>query len=283
MKLVTPKFEILEQPSGFEGIYKMIEKAGRTCYKSEGNIKEGSAMAFVERMLSSGHLAMLEHGTLYLKVPNNHPKKQLWYGFLHDNPYTKNNNTTTDGYWYITTNYRVIAENNGLADIIECLCEPTENHVKRVSVKFTLSRQIANEFVRHRVFSFAQESTRYCNYSKSKFNSELTFIKPCWFDDNKINVYGEIGTPEALFIEAMNKAESTYMAMLNKGWKPQQAAVVLPNALKTELIMTGFIGDWLHFFKLRSDLATTGNPHPQAKELANPLMAEFINRGLLNH
>lgn len=120
-----------------------------------------------------------------------------------------------------------------------------------------------------RVFSFAQESTRYCNYSKDKFNNELTFIEPCWYWSN-ITRDGF-----SVFRTAMNEAENTYLYLIDNGWKPQQARAVLPNSLKTELVMTGFESDWKHFFDLRCDSAA----HPQARELAVPLKEEFIKRG----
>lgn len=274
MKLINPTFEIIDQSSGMDGVYKMIEKAGRTCYKSDNAITNDSAKTFVSRMLVNEHFAMLEHGTVYLTIPKPPTKDCV---FMYD-PYSKVN-VDADNF-YVTTNLRVLKENNWENDL-KYLCEPTKHHYKRITVKFTLSRQIANEFIRHRVFSFAQESTRYCNYSKDKFNNELTFIKPLWFEDNNLDAYGEIDTPESLFTDALNKVEYTYMFLLKKGWKPQQAATILPNALKTELIMTGFTDDWEHFFNLRSHKATTGKPHPQAEELANPLMKEFKDRGYI--
>lgn len=123
----------------------------------------------------------------------------------------------------------------------------------------------------------------YCNYSKDKFGNELTFIKPCFLDDNKLTLYGPYHTvirdksPESILIANLNNAERDYLDLIKSGWKPQEARAVLPNALKTELVMTGFIDDWQHFFSLRV-LGTTGIPHPQAKELAEPLRKEFINR-----
>lgn len=139
------------------------------------------------------------------------------------------------------------------------------------------------EFVRHRVFSFAQESTRYCNYSKDKFGNEITFIKPCFLDDSKLALYGPYHTvirdksPESIFIASLNNAEKDYIDLIDLGWTPQQARTVLPNALKTELVMTGFISDWEHFFKLRD----AGSAHPQARELAHPLHMEFLRRNYL--
>ena len=131
------------------------------------------------------------------------------------------------------------------------------------------------EFVRHRVFSFAQESTRYCNYSKDKFGNEITFIHPCWIEDNQ-DTYDRW-----CFYESLSKAEEVYFRLLKHGWTPQQARAVLPNSLKTELVMTGFVSDWKRFFRLRSRIAKTGKPHPQAQELADPLMDEFVKRGIM--
>ena len=139
------------------------------------------------------------------------------------------------------------------------------------------------------MFSFAQESTRYCNYSNDKFGNKLTFIVPCWTNIPEGD-YRDIFNPkepditlasnEYAFIDILRESEKYYIELTNNGWKPQQARAVLPNALKTELVMTGFVSDWEHFFDLRA-LGTTGAPHPQAKELAEPLMKEFERRGLL--
>ena len=143
------------------------------------------------------------------------------------------------------------------------------------------------EFVRHRVFSFAQESTRYCNYSKDKFNNEITFIMPCWMDEEELASYGAYHTvcrsktPESIFIASLNNSEQDYKSLIDMGWKPQQARAVLPNSLKTELVMTGFVSDWKHFFDLRA-YGVTGKPHPQASELAIPLLNEFIEKGYLH-
>ena len=146
---------------------------------------------------------------------------------------------------------------------------------------------MSHEFVRHRVFSFAQESTRYCNYSKSKFNNEITFIIPCWTDipegDYGSRVYPKIvqrgwhdGVAQ-IFIDDCRYSEDGYFRLLNEGWAPQQARAILPNSLKTELVMTGFISDWKHFFELRD----AASAHPQAQELAHPLHEAFIQRGLV--
>ena len=123
-----------------------------------------------------------------------------------------------------------------------------------------------------RVFSFAQESTRYCNYSKDKFNNELTFIKPCFkaTSNSEEDVYNHnIALQELEF--ALIDAEKRYLRLLDIGWSPQQARAILPNSLKTELVMTGFDSDWEHFFELRTPVTA----HPQARELAIPLQKEY--------
>lgn len=121
----------------------------------------------------------------------------------------------------------------------------------------------------------------YCNYSKDKFGNELTFIKPCWL--NLPICYGVYrgDNDSDYFMKALEDAENWYLYLLREGWTPQQARAVLPNSLKTELVVTGFTSDWNHFFDLRAR-GTTGAPHPQAKELAEPLMEEFIARKYIN-
>lgn len=289
MKLIKPSFLIKEQEPGVIGIYRQIEYAGRICYKSSNKITEDSAKPFVDRMIKSGHGAMLEHGTVYLAMPMTILSiAASGWGKYTNNPYSKGFKVCEiDGQRKVavTTNLRVLVENNWLEDL-KYLCEPTEFHEKRVTVHFVCDRGVSHEFVRHRVFSFAQESTRYCNYSKEKFGSELTFIQPVWAYHQEDGDYGTLGSPKRKnggnsdgtfyeFIKSLQYCEQYYFRLLSEGWKPQQARAVLPNALKTELVMTGFVSDWKHFFDLRA-IGTTGQPHPQAKELALPLLNEFI-------
>lgn len=295
MKLIKASFNIIEQGPSIDGIYKIIEQAGRVCYKSEDKITEDSAKGFVGRMVKSGHGAMLEHGTVYLKIPygtmddrGEFSNEPIVIKYI-DNPYSVVMNNSENDYWYITSNYRVIIE-NGWIDDLQYLCEPTEFHAKRITIHFVCDRGVSHEFVRHRVMSFAQESTRYCNYSKDKFGNEVTFIEPCWLEDYNY----EGNTYYNGFLVALRAAEANYFDLMkkwedripdkryktgfrNNPWTPQQARAVLPNALKTELVMTGFVSDWEHFFKLRD----AGSAHPQARELAHPLHEEFKNRNLL--
>lgn len=296
MKLIKPSFEIWNQPAGLGGVYKQIERVGRVCYKSEDKITEDSAKPFVDRMIKSGHGAMLEHGTVYLKVFNVIENSELIdkyksnkYSVVKEGTevYNCHGDILYGSCKCITTNYRVLAE-NGWLDDLKYICKPTEFHEKRITVHFVCDRGVSHEFVRHRVMSFAQESTRYCNYSKDKFGNELTFIQPCWLDDERLKLYGPYHTVirdkslESIFIASLNNAEKDYIDLIDLGWKPQEARAVLPNSLKTELVVTGFVSDWNHFFDLRAR-GTTGAPHPQAKELAEPLMKEFIARKYINN
>lgn len=306
MRLIKPSFEILEQEPGIQGIYKQIERAGRTCYKSEDRITEDSAEKFVNMIKDRQHTAMLEHGTVYLETGNprvyyKHANNQyskvniIKYSKTGSDIITPQNPLYERG--YVTTNYRVLYENNWLDDL-KYLCEPTEYHEKRITVKFICDRGILAEFTRHRVFSFAAESTRYCNYSKDKFGKELTFIIPCWLDvpegqsywydgfgyrvgaDIQNQNFGYIKKSSNYhnFLYALEEAEKSYLRLLDEGWPPQQARSVLPNSLKTELVMTGTLEQWKGFFKLRCDAAA----HPQARELAIPLKEEFKKLHYIN-
>lgn len=306
MKLIESSVQIIEEKDP----YKMIELAGRTCYKSEDKITENSAKEFVDRMIKLGHGAMLEHGTIYLNIPEqtytetledefgkfNNPNNGIVDRYR-KNKYSKVNSVAANEelrkkypkvrpfkltHHYITTNLRVIIENGWEKDL-EWQCEPTEHHEKRITAKFICDRGVSHEFVRHRVFSFAQESQRYCNYNKDKFNNELTFIKPTWLniptgdytywdgdwcdiDNMKIQLPSDNGIADN-FLWCLNNAGMQYRLLINKGLKPQEARAVLPNATKTELVMTGFESDWEHFFELRC----SGAAHPDARKLADEL------------
>lgn len=224
MKIIKPGYEILDLPKDPREIYKKIERAGRTCYKSEDRITDYSAEKFVRAMVRNGHEAMLEHASL--------------------------------------------------------------------SVVFTVDRGVSHEIVRHRIASFAQESTRYCNYSNDKFGREITVIDPCFFKDipdvRKAGIMDfmdgiikEIPTKmtnrDRAFAEwyaACEHAESAYFSMLDEGCTPQEARAVLPNSLKTELVVTASIREWRHIFKLRA-AGETGKPHPQMLEIMIPLLEEL--------
>lgn len=283
MKLIESSVQIIEEKDP----YKMIELAGRTCYKSEDKITENSAKEFVDRMIKLGHGAMLEHGTIYLKIDKTEdghlPPARLYWSDGNHKKYTKvrkHGNSI-----YVTTNLRVIVENNRLDDL-QYQVEPTEHHEKRITAKFICDRGVSHEFVRHRVFSFAQESTRYCDYSKDKFGNDITYIIPSWLDlpEGKYSnwdndwcdvselklLYPEVDNlsdPANCFLQSIKNAEYYYFMLINRGWKPQQARQVLPFAVCSPLVMTGFESDWEHFFELRC----SGAAHPDARKLADEL------------
>jgi len=298
VRLIKPKVEIINQEPGVEGLFKHMELCARTCYKSEDKITEDSARKFIDNVIvARGHTAMLEHGTVYLKIP---------YGIMYDtgyfsneaiatkyidNPYSIVQNSQIYDYWCVTSNYRVLLQ-NGWLDDLQYLCEPTEYHVRRITVRFICDMGVAREFCRHRVFSFAQESTRYCNYAKDKFGNELTFIQPCWITDESLSHWRTVMNSETewfrpnnafpginMFLHSLEEAEDIYLALINEeGWKPQQARNVLPLALKTELIMTGTDEQWAGFFNLRC----ARDAHPQARELAIELRDRMILAGYIN-
>ena len=272
MRIVKSSFEIKEQESGVNGIYKQIEWAGRHCYKSHDKMTEDSAKNFVDRMIKSGHGAMLEHGTIYLTFfwPGTiceHCNQTKSYELL--DKYTNNKYSIVHYHGnnvYVTTNLRVLVENDWMDDL-KYLCEPTEYHERRVIVKFICSRSTSHQIVRHRSMSFAQESQRYCNYSLDKFNNEITFIAPAWY---KEEIHHK-------FLNSLHRSEMDYFDLINSGLKPQEARAVLPNSCKTELIVTGFISDWKALFDLRCETGAD----PDIKEIMIPLKEEFIKLGVL--
>ena len=279
MRLVKPSFEILEQGSNINDIYKHIELCGRTCYKSNDKITEDSAKPFIDRMIKSKHFAMLEHGTVYLTIPNKNISRSLLIHKYETNPYSKV--VCTDDNIYITTNYRVIIENNWI-EHLEYITSPTEFHEKRITVRFIANIHFYKDLTRHRKMSYAIESTRFCNYTKDRFGGELTFIQPCWIKEEYVP--GDYNRSEqfVMFTEMLENIESTYNFMINSGWQAQQAANILPQATKAEIIVTGFAKDWKYIFNLRA-IGTTGKPHPQMQELMIPLMKEFINRKYISY
>lgn len=298
MKLIESSVEIIPQDWSLEGIYKQCELAGRTAYKSEDRITEGSAKKFCDGLMKSNHGAPLEHGTVYLKAPlqfdyDNH----IECGALRKYQFNKFSkvNVDDDGMMYVTTNLRVLFENGWMNDL-QYWCEPTEFHEKRITAKFICSRSIAQEITRHRVFSFLMESQRYVSYNKEKFGNGITIIIPEWIkarindiasydrnDDLAQMPYAEslnddrIQSDEAIkiWIASQTASENFYKYLTNKlEVKAEEARSVLTNDCKTELVMTGFVSDWEHFFDLRSR-GTTGKPHPDIKILADNLLFQF--------
>ena len=179
MKLIKPSVEILEQGPGIQGVYEAIAQAASTCYKSEAKTGE-YARTFVGYLIKQQHNAMLEFGTVYLKIPVetwNIDLHEWEYMFPESSPWIKKD---CDGkFIYLTTNLRYAVEHSIGSDILnKYLSKPEELHEKRHTAKFIISIGVGREFTRHRAFSFAQESTRYCNYSKDRFDRQVTFIIP---------------------------------------------------------------------------------------------------------
>lgn len=290
MRIINPKFEILTQDTtlGLLGVFQQIKIAGQTCYDSESS---RTPLEFTEMLKKSGHGAMLEHGTIYLTTKDDTVAsryKENRFSYVHEVQQAYHR----DMPYYITTNYRVIIE-NGWEEDLQFICEPTEYHEKRVTVRFTTQIAISREYNRHRVDSIAEQSTRYCNYSKDKYDGQVSIVKPTWVADiirdneEKVDVNlrsmcqsiylgDDMQEWEALryWLFSNLAAEYAYLNMLRLGRTAQEARTVLPLDTRTELVHTAFISDWKHFFDLRA-LGTTGKPHPDAKILAEPLMEEF--------
>lgn len=318
MEFVRPNVEIWEQGTTLEDMWKHIARCTRVCYQSIPKNDGETDEEFVKRVIlrpdsSTGRLnfdkihgSMLEHYTIYLTLPITNvlgDEVDLTLVVIADryrhNKYSKV--ISSDKYVYVTTNLRVIYENNWLNDL-EYIDIPTFHH-KRVTVSFTINIGVSREFNRHRVNSIAEESTRYCNYSK-KNDGQLKIGLPAWLLDDEHLLYlkrhsvadiedyangilnqesDELASTWCdidFYLCALTFSQWCYNMLIKKGWSAQKAREVLPLATKSQLIHTAFIDDWKHFFALRAD-GVSGTPHPNAKLVAEPLKQEFIKRGLL--
>ncbi len=180
-------------------ILKSIERAGRTCYKSEDNISEDSAKRFVSSIIKRGHESVIEH--------------------------------------------------------------------EKITIRIICDRGVTHEIVRHRIASYSQESTRYCNYCNEKFGKEITFIEPCFFNsDNEKDKRNK-----EIWLKSMQQIEDNYNELIDNGAKPEEARAILPNSLKTEIVVTMNLRAWRHFLKLRTDRAA----HPQIREISNMILDEL--------
>ena len=316
MKLIQPSFEILDQEPGLKGIYKAIEYPGRICYGSTDKITEDSAEAFVHKLEKDNHGAPMEHGAVYLHITRNvdmdewlNPTPEFsaydeFLKFYRNNKYSKVKEILCDNlkdHLYISTNYRVLFENNRLDDL-QYLCEPTKYHQKRITVKFICNIGVSREFNRHRADSINEESTRYCNYSKDKYGNEISVIENNNKFGDRIEELEKKNRAEDIksyclqifkgndsefsdidyWLFSNMASEYSYIGLTQKcGWIAQDARDVLSIDTKSILVHSAFIEDWRHFFSLRA-IGTTGAPHPQAKELAMPLMEEFKKRNLID-
>ncbi len=198
MRIIEPYY-IIEEEIDAKKIMTTIEKAGRTCYKSEHNISDGSAEKFITNILRSGHESVIEH--------------------------------------------------------------------EKLTVRFICDRGVTHELVRHRIASYSQESTRYCNYCNDKFGNELTFIKPCFWDESTEDGKAKM----EVWKESLANIEKQYFKLIELGAKPEEARDILPNSLKTEIVVTMNMRSWRHFFKLR----TAERAHPQIRQISIMLLEEL--------
>ena len=303
MKVIHPKLEIWEQPNHILGMWKHIARCTRVCYQSERKKNaDETDEAFVKRVIlhnkpmhsEANHLEMLEHGTVYLKIPTTTTENVMFANALVPNKYSKWRREYDDNYdsytYNITTNLRVLVE-NGLLGALKHICIPNENHYRRVTVCFITNIGVSREFNRHDVNSKAEESTRYCSYENN-----LQICPPVWLTNeqdelSKVPIDGfardMIVDPDDKLWEswdyywfAMKAAEYAYNNLIRVGWTRQQAREVLPLATKTQLVHTAFIDDWKHFLKLRAD-GISGAPHPNAKVLAIQLEKLFKENGYI--
>lgn len=267
MKIVDPNVEIIQETNPL----KRIELCGRVCYKSEGKIADDSAKAFVKRMISRGHTSVLEHARIVISERDaisrirkaQSPGHHLPYGFEHRNHWALG---SYPGYNYYVMNVRdFVAIGGTLSEVSESV-----NAFGYMTVRFTCDRAIANELVRHRVFSFSQESTRYVNYEKQG----VKFVRPVPFEwaetsGDRSELPDSLADPrfQAWFI-GCEQAESSYKRLIWEGCPPQEARLVLPLSTKTELIMTGTHSQWEEMLKLRLDRAS----HPQMRYLMQLLV-----------
>lgn len=293
MKLIKQSFEILEQKDfSLIGIKKFIERCGRVCYKSEDRITDDSYEKFVNMLVKRDHARPLEFGTVHLKISSG----ILFEKFLQDLVDYKLYNPAwikykeLPEYTYITTNYRHYLQIIKKCPYIAEYFTEQDNcyYPSRYTVHMVLSRGIMDEFRTHVGLSHLAESTRYCNYSKDKFDNQITFIQPSWIIlDKEIAPINELcllsgqydrENPNLRYLASLVDANYAYVLLLNKGWTPQQARDVLPLSVKSELISCGFEDAWENFFYRRC----ANDAHPMAREIAIPLQKRFKELGYDN-
>lgn len=291
MKLINQNVEEWHCGYTLPEIWSHIAKCARVCYQSEPRNNGETDEEFVKRVILRNHsfdeiaksrelqlklhLSVLEHGTVYLDIPCEEETAEGIIFFIH-NKYSKHNYYRYGLKCYITTNMRAIVEKN-LTKYLKYICVPIRRHYLRTTFNIITDIGVARELARHRTHSISEESTRYCNYSKDKFNNELTFIKHCRLNDEKLKLYGDYHTvirdksPESIFIANLNNVERDYLDLIKLGWTPQQARQILPLSTKVQTIHTAFESDWAEFISLRAG-ACSGSVHPNMKVIANKIM-----------
>ena len=313
MRIIKPSAKLMKHDCT---PYQFIEKVARTCYKSEDKIKEGSDEKFVGNLVKRQHTAMMEHETLYLIVskafmedfvsdlheenypikffnitskPHLHVISGSFRSFIDLFTYVKFVPTVSYLEWLLSKEFPLIFAEPELPIMkreiwnvtlynrnvfIEALSNEKDILFKHLThtFRFTCDRGVSHEFVRHRVASFAQESTRYCNYGHE---NEICVIEPCFYEE---------GSPNYMIWKASCEfAETSYISLINSKSTPQEARSVLPNSLKTELIITATEEEWQHIVNLRY-LGTTGAPHPQIKEVMSLAIPDLVieSKGRIN-
>ncbi len=307
MKLVDNNVEKYIQKPGIDGVFEAIRDAAAICYQTDVDKMKLSPKDFVfDVLLKNGHTRPLEFGTVYLKIPSmayeepgpfdsrlfgkyeKYWGKPLW---------THINGLNQDGNWYITTNMRVIMQGayktdkeawehgydkNWLQDVYDFWCEPTEFHDKRYTFTMWMSRGCTDDNRTHIALSSICESTRFCNYSKNKYNNELTFVKPYWISEGSIEAWKrgdmtyftncdseeyEKRSLELKFLVHLKSSEELYMDMAKEGLQPQQLKRLFPLGAKAELRLCGFKDAWKNFFWRRC----AEHADPECIEVANKI------------
>ena len=291
MKLIKQSFEFINQTDfSLVGIKKHIERCARVSYKSEDKITDSSYEKFVNMLEARGHDRPLEFGTVHLKMilPDfqGFMNSLLTLGIL-NNIWIKS--AYSGDVIYITTNYRYYLDIvKHIPNVKEYFTEEdNEYYPKRYTVHMILDRGVMDEFRTHVGLSHLAESTRYCNYSKDKFNNEVTFVIPSWCNslvERSKQEYSpfEINGDEVEFMNALQNAQNSYLSLLKMGWTPQQARSILPLGIKSELISCGFEDAWTNFMRRRSPKYGDPGAHPMAAEIADKLCEEFIERGFID-
>ena len=304
IKVVNPSVEMWSQDDyTLDAIWKHIARCARVCYQSVPKNNGETDYGFIVRTLLKGkdvvnknyyniktcHLSVFEHGTVHLKYRLFMAKDTVRANRFINNRYSKTKED--DGYLYVTTNMRVLIENNWMNELE--FIDTTPNcpyYYERVTVNFITDIGASRELNRHRVNSVSEESTRYCAYDKGKFGNGITVAKLPWipdvdsdgqcystgfygddevFNENYIQGhYCEGWTAIDWFLYGLQVCDLVYRKTRELGWTAQQAREILPLNTKTQVVHTAFVEDWIHFIDLRSS-GVSGVPHPMAKELAD--------------
>lgn len=286
MRMIKPDAKYLDPG---KSVTKFIELCGRTCYKSEDKISEGTDKAFFEKMVANGHHAMLEHAYLYGKAINSNYQKIMrgnrFINFEGVNGFFSMSmrvavelsqsksediyqerfyremeralNAAIDGEFYSSSDIIMMSRD---AFIVEVHYPSYLHNLIPHTVLFTVDRGVTHELVRHRIASFAQESTRYCNYSKGKYGSEITVIEP---EDWETKTDAE----KELITSHLEDVESLYIKLTQEcNWPAQRARMILPQCTKADIIVTAIEDEWFHILDLRL-FAKTGASHPDMKRV----------------